>query len=265
MTSITQRVNTLNSVDLLLSKVDEGKNDADTLLDTLLLNNAAYDLYQVRKDVISQELKNKGLRPLEQLNSLSRSGASSSQKDRIHQLTKTVEDKLFEYDSRLKEHKEQYEQELRLKTQAEEFPTGQDTSVLHTVLEEEDDGEDSMTALRKRLLSTQRSSQLDTIEDKNKYHETLHEDYLKDISFFVGQAKSTALRFQQALSNDASILKEASEELEKSQGKLGKVGQLLSHYHRTGKLSIWFYIRLILALFIGFFICLLLIQILPRG
>ncbi|GME92254.1 unnamed protein product [[Candida] boidinii] len=191
----------------------------------------------------------------------------------IHKIDKLLKDLKFDCDYNLELNKIRYDELESIKLQenelAERKANGEsieESGNTTTKNINESKEEESIESLRRRLLSTNRGpSKLDeaiSIEQKNEYNENLHKEYLKDISIFINQAKDTALKFQETISNDSIILKEATEQLEKSNGNMSKISIVLKKYHSSGKLNFWFYLRILSLVLISFIIFILIIRIL---
>lgn len=189
----------------------------------------------------------------------------------VHKIDKLLKDLKFDCDYNLELTKIRHDELEAIKLQEKELEKIKENGDLIGVsLSTSTTGgskeEESIESLRRRLLSTNRGpSKLDeaiSIEQKNEYNENLHKEYLKDISTFINQAKDTALKFQEMIANDSVILKEATEQLEKSNGNMSKISNVLKKYHSSGKLGFWFYLRILSLVLISFILFVLVIRIL---
>lgn len=124
---------------------------------------------------------------------------------------------------------------------------------------------ESIETLRSRLLSTNHNQldQVQTTEIQNNYHESLQQELIETLPSMVSSLKGQASQFQEMLMQDASILKEATQNFEASNGKFDNVNNLLSKYHKEGKLSYWFYIRVTAIIIVAFMIILIIIRLIP--
>lgn len=191
----------------------------------------------------------------------------------VHKIDKLLKDLKFDCDYNLELTKIRHDELEAIKLQEKELEKikengdliGVSSSTSTTGISASKE-EESIESLRSRLLSTNRGpSKLDeaiSIEQKNEYNENLHKEYLKDISIFINQAKDTALKFQEMIANDSVILKEATEQLEKSNGNMSKISNVLKKYHSSGKLGFWFYLRILSLVLISFILFVLVIRIL---
>lgn len=189
----------------------------------------------------------------------------------VHKIDKLLKDLKFDCDYNLELTKIRHDELEAIKLQEKELEKIKENGDLIGVsLSTSTTGgskeEESIESLRRRLLSKNRGpSKLDeaiSIEQKNEYNENLHKEYLKDISTFINQAKDTALKFQEMIANDSVILKEATEQLEKSNGNMSKISNVLKKYHSSGKLGFWFYLRILSLVLISFILFVLVIRIL---
>ncbi|ODV85779.1 hypothetical protein CANARDRAFT_27870 [[Candida] arabinofermentans NRRL YB-2248] len=191
--------------------------------------------------------------------------------EELHSTDKFLTELAFELDYRLKANltKHRREEELELQKQKEFAERSSNVGSIQpsSELEATEIEGESIDNLRKRLLSTRNGpSQLDsiqTVEDQNNYQDTFQQELIDALPSMVSTLKQQAVQFQQMLKNDAVILKEATENFENSTGKFERVSQMLTKYHKEGKLSIWFYIRVIGAIVITTMFLLLLIRLIP--
>lgn len=188
---------------------------------------------------------------------------------RLHTLDKQVQDLLFEAEYQVKTTYNHKQREREEKTKAQDKKQGtqkeeSDPQDLDVALE----GEESVSTLRRRLLSTVNSkTELDVVqstEAKNEYHESLQQDLIESLPSMVSGVKEQALQFQDLLKQDAAILKEATENFEKSHGRFGVVNEMLAKYHKEGKLGIFFYIRVIACVVLAFILLVFLIRLIPE-
>lgn len=180
---------------------------------------------------------------------------------RLHVLDQNIQDSRFEAQYVIdKSYKE--------KT-AEEDHNKDETS--KTIKSKQNDGSvqgESITSLRKRLLSVKSGqSELDAVQStqvKNQHYESLQQALLDSLPSVVNDVKEQAVQFQDMLKEDAVILKEATENFEKSHGKFGVVNEMLMKYHKEGKLGLFFYIRVIAMVLIAFLMLVILIRLIPE-
>ncbi|KAH3664296.1 hypothetical protein OGAPHI_004648 [Ogataea philodendri] len=182
----------------------------------------------------------------------------------FHEVFKSLLDMKFEL-----------EYEIEKQQSASSFVPGSvdtEDTVLHrdsisTLQLKSTDEDEPIEALRKRLLSTRDlPSELDALPSaqiQNEQHESFQKELIDSLPSMVSSLKDQAFQFQHMLKQDATILKEASENFESSRGIFEKVNGTLSKYHREGKLGIWFYIRVILFVFLTFAFFLFLIRLIP--
>ncbi|AOA61038.1 SNARE [Komagataella phaffii CBS 7435] len=227
-------------------QVEDG--DSETFVKLLYLNSLASDCLYVRKQLIQNNYQ-----------------SSSPTKAKLHNVSQRIDQDIFINTLKLEDSKTKFDEEQeRLKSRR------QSQLDKHAESHLEDIGQassgDDFEALRKRLLSTNAPSKLDearSLEEQNVYHESIHQDIIFDISSLTSQLKESALSLQGKLKEDASILKEASEQLEKNQWSLTNVGKLLGKYHKEGKLGFWFYVRVSFFVLLTFVLLLLFVFVLP--
>ncbi|GME82975.1 unnamed protein product [Ambrosiozyma monospora] len=128
--------------------------------------------------------------------------------------------------------------------------------------------EEDVETLRHRLLtrSHDHPSALDSVtktEDQNQYHESFQKELIDALPSMVGSIKEQALQFQDLLKQDAVLLKKATENFESSDGKFGHVNKMLNQFQKEGKLSWWFYVRVIGVVLVVFLVFVLFIRIIP--
>lgn len=125
--------------------------------------------------------------------------------------------------------------------------------------------DESIETLRSRLLSTKydQLDQFETTEIQNNYHDSIQKELIDSLPTMVSSLKDQALQFQEMIKNDAVILKEATQNFENSSGKFNNVNDLLSKYHKEGKLGFWFYLRVIGIVFVSFLFLLIIIRLIP--
>lgn len=124
---------------------------------------------------------------------------------------------------------------------------------------------ETIESLKSRLLSTTHNQldQVQTTEIQNNYHESLQQEIIESLPTMVSSLKEQASQFQEMIMHDANILKEATQNFEASQNKFDGVNNLLSKYHKEGKLSYWFYIRVTAMIVVCFMILLIIIRLIP--
>lgn len=125
--------------------------------------------------------------------------------------------------------------------------------------------DETIESLRSRLLSTKydQLDQVQTTEIQNDYHDSLQQELISSLPSMVSALKDQALQFQELIKQDASILKEASQNFEASHGKFDNVNSLLSTYHKEGRLGFWFYIRIFGMVMVSFIFLLIIIRLIP--
>lgn len=124
---------------------------------------------------------------------------------------------------------------------------------------------ESIETLKSRLLNT-KHTQLDQIQStelQNNYHDSIQQELIDSLPLMVTSIKEQALMFQEMIKQDAVILKEATQNFEASNGKFDNVNNLLSKYHKEGRLGFWFYIRIISLVLVSFLFLLIIIRLIP--
>ncbi|CAK7897202.1 hypothetical protein CAAN1_27S00760 [[Candida] anglica] len=124
--------------------------------------------------------------------------------------------------------------------------------------------DDNLSSLRKRLLSTSNNHLLDK---SNDYHDSIQEDILTELTGFAQTLKDSALRLSSKIVDDATVLEKTNENLLKNSDLMGIIDKNLNNYvlNKTGgKISFWFLIKVLLAVFALFFVMVLVIKIFPK-
>lgn len=177
----------------------------------------------------------------------------------LHDLDRRLQDMMYSIERKINSHYERAK-EIEKKQERTENPNG-------SSVELQADSPESVNELRKRLLATKNNTtQLDTVEStdyQNNYQESMQQDLLDSLPAMVTGLKDQAMKFQDLLVSDAQVLKEATENFEKSHGRFGVVSDMLSKYHKEGKLGIFFYIRVILMVVVAFILLLAIIRLIP--
>lgn len=124
---------------------------------------------------------------------------------------------------------------------------------------------ESLEGLKSRLLSTTHSEldHVQSAEIQNNYHESIQKELIDSLPSMVSSLKEQALQFQEMVKQDALILKEATQNFESSHGKFENVNNLLSKYHKEGRLGFWFYIRITAMVLVAFMFLLIIIRLIP--
>ena len=247
--SIVDRLNEIKPVDI---EKESGKLTKLPFCRYAALKSIARDIEVLRKQIY-----------------FSGGDAKRALDEKLHALDRQVQDQLFETEHQINATYTEKERERQEKIEAQNAVEKtkkhqEDDKDLDVVLE----GEESVSTLRKRLLSSVNSqTELDVVqstESKNAYQESLQQDLLESLPSMVSGVKEQALQFQDLLKQDAAILKEATENFEKSHGRFGVVNEMLAKYHKEGKLGIFFYIRVIACIVLAFILLVFLIRLIPE-
>lgn len=121
-----------------------------------------------------------------------------------------------------------------------------------------------LSSLRKRLLSNSKASVLDK---SNDYHDSIQEDILLELTGFAQNLKSSAMKLSSKIVEDAQILEKTNENLLKNSDLMGLIDKNLNSYvlNKTGgKISFWFLMKVLVAVFVAFFLMVALIKIFPK-
>ncbi|GMM43752.1 hypothetical protein DAPK24_003270 [Pichia kluyveri] len=124
---------------------------------------------------------------------------------------------------------------------------------------------ESIDTLKSRLLSTKHDqlNQVQSTEVQNNYHDSIQQELIDSLPSMVTSLKEQAIQFQEMLKQDAVILKEATQSFETSHGKFDNVNELLSKYHKEGRLGFWFYIRITGLVLASFLFLIIIIRLIP--
>lgn len=181
----------------------------------------------------------------------------------LNSLTETVDEQSYKVQKAV----EQRNAQRQVKVPQQSESVGQSTSDLG----KNDNPEEDYMSLRKRLLADGTSTSLDdqnkSADQMNEYHETFQEDIMKDLSGLASALKSSASAFSSKVTEDTKVLNETSENMMKSLSLMATVGSNLNGYLNEksgGKISLFFLIKMMVAIMIIFFIALILINFLPK-
>lgn len=147
-------------------------------------------------------------------------------------------------------------------------PTEQDASSTYE-LTENTDIEDYAT-LRKRLLADGTLTSLDdakSTDQLNQYHETFQDDILSDMTGLATALKNSAMTLSGKILDDAKLVEKTGESMEKSLSLMLTVSTNLNGYltEKTGgKITVFFLIKMMGAIFLITFFMILIIKILPK-
>lgn len=123
---------------------------------------------------------------------------------------------------------------------------------------------ENLTSLRKRLLTSNPNSMLDKTND---YHDSIQEDILLELSGFATSLKDSAMRLSSKIVEDATIVEKTNENLLKNSDLMGLIDKNLNNYvlNKTGgKISFWFLMKVLVGVFVLFFLMVALIKIFPK-
>lgn len=212
-------------------------DDASAFLNLLVLRKAEQNLDTVRREVVMKKIDSEtNQRSFRWSQGSGPSAEITKLSEDVRGLQKLLNDQIFLNQNALEVSETEPSKEESIEPQQE-----------------------SMQELRKRLLSTNNTSQLDELDkdsSSNFKMESLQEEYVKDITHAIRGLKDTALQFQQALKEDAAILMKTSDNVEKSQGKMSNVSKLLKTYNKDKKLGWIFYGIMAISVFLVFYIIL---------
>lgn len=135
------------------------------------------------------------------------------------------------------------------------------------------DEKDSLTSLRQRLLSKDKSI-LDADESANstartnEYHESLQLDMFNELLDLALVLKSTTLNFSNTLmGEDKDMINQTTNQLNSNADAMHRVGSNLNNYVSNklgGKISLFWMIKTALILFVVFVFILIVAKLLPR-
>ncbi|KAK6466088.1 hypothetical protein DFJ63DRAFT_311165 [Scheffersomyces coipomensis] len=130
------------------------------------------------------------------------------------------------------------------------------------------EGED-LNSLRQRLLSN-KSTKLDesgTTSSHNDYHESLQSDIINELSQLTSSLRNSAYTLSSKLLNeDMTTLNESQENLLKNMSFFKVVSQNLNNYlgnKDNSSISIWFLLKVTVAIVVSFLFIILIIKIIP--
>lgn len=173
---------------------------------------------------------------------------SSVHDDQLEGEVQRVEDELFQLETKL----------IKL------IPVKEEPIAVSTVNTNTNQME-SIEEIKQRLMNTD-TPQLDelvSVENQNRYHDSIQQELIDSLPNMVNTIKTQALQFQQLIKEDATYVKEVAETFNESHNKFDNVSERLSKYHKEGKLSLWFYIRLAVSILLAFLILLFIIRLIP--
>lgn len=139
----------------------------------------------------------------------------------------------------------------------------------HTQTSNEDDDE-SYASLRKRLLANGSSSaKLESAnhEQLNLYHESIQEELISELSDLTSNLKSSAMHLSSKISEDAKLVSQTTEHMVKNLSLMQSVGVNLNNYlgaKSGGKISFFFMIKVMVFVFLLFFIMAFIANFLPK-
>lgn len=183
----------------------------------------------------------------------------------LHNTDRKIQSLIYQLEDKISSlHEENVMQNKALEASQRRDSQGSNSNILPKSTSDFEAGE-TIETLKSRLLSStyNQLDQVQTTEIQNNYHESLQQELIETLPSMVSSLKEQASQFQEMLMNDANILKEATENFEASQNKFDNVNNLLSKYHKEGKLSYWFYIRVTAMIVVVFLILLIIIRLIP--
>ncbi|ODV64906.1 hypothetical protein HYPBUDRAFT_8369 [Hyphopichia burtonii NRRL Y-1933] len=127
--------------------------------------------------------------------------------------------------------------------------------------------EEDLNELRQRLISDNSYSNYTTNDQQNDYHESIQDDLYKDLTSLASSLKNSALSLSNKIIDDTKVLSKTSDNLYQNESLMKVVGVNLNNYllnKSSGKISIWFLIKVMISIFLLFLIMILLIKILPK-
>lgn len=214
-------------------------------------------LSEVRSPYISQlklnRLKNDLPNLLINLNNFKNFKNYDKLKSTIVSLSNEIDEKLYITNYHLKKERKTQLGEVKEEPQLLQEP----------LLNEEED----LNELRQRLISDNSYSNYTTNDQQNDYHESIQDDLYKDLTSLASSLKSSALSLSNKIIDDTKVLSKTSDNLYQNESLMKVVGVNLNNYllnKSSGKISIWFLIKVMIAIFLLFLIMILLIKILPK-
>lgn len=133
-----------------------------------------------------------------------------------------------------------------------------------------DEDDESYASLRKRLLADGSSStKLDNAnhEQLNLYHESIQEELISELSDLTSNLKSSAMHLSSRISEDAKLVSETTEHMVKNLSLMQSVGVNLNNYlgaKSGGKISLFFMIKIMVFVFLLFFVMAFVANFLPK-
>ncbi|GMM29390.1 hypothetical protein DAMA08_021350 [Martiniozyma asiatica (nom. inval.)] len=144
---------------------------------------------------------------------------SSVYDDQLEGEVQRVEDELFQLETKL----------IKL------IPVKEEPIAVSTVNTNTNQME-SIEEIKQRLMNTD-TPQLDelvSVENQNRYHDSIQQELIDSLPNMVNTIKTQALQFQQLIKEDATYVKEVAETFNESHNKFDNVSERLSKYHKEG-------------------------------